>query len=561
MSTFHASEKTHQAVLPQRPALEPVPADNPGVGTKRGMDAGLPATGVEHGRGETGDGLTYPSRRHSPKTDEPVSAKRGLAARAGEGVVPRPVAARVFVVDCHGTPLMPCHPARARQLLAKGRAVVARHTPLVIRLKDKEASECEVDGVEAGVDPGSAHTGIAVFRVDEAGARHGLVSVQVDHRGRRISEQLGSRAALRRGRRSRNLRYRARRFDNRHPGECVSCGANAQAGRDRCRLCRTARAPRRDGLRPARLAPSLRHRVEGDMAMIAKLRGWAPVGEVHMELVRFDTQALVNPEITGTGYQQGTLAGFEVREYLLVKWAHRCAYCWVSGVPLNIDHLQPRSRSGSDRVSNLAISCVPCNQAKGNRPIGELLASDPARLAHIRAQMTAPLRDAAAVNSTRWEIWRRLRETGLPVHTGTGGRTKWNRTRNQLPKSHTLDALCVGDAGRVASVPTRVVVAAATGRGSYSRTRSDRHGFPRLRLPRARQHHGFATGDLVRAVVPSGKKTGVHVGRVAVRSTGSFNIRTRSGLVQGVNHRHCALLQRGDGWGWAAQPERTLDAP
>jgi len=225
MSKFHVSEKTHQAVLPQRPALESVEADNPGVGTKRATDAGSPATGVEHGRGEIGGGLTCPPRRHSPKVDEPTEAKnKGLAAPAVDGAVPRPVAGRVFALDRHGAPLMPCHPARARQLLARGRAVVARHTPLVIRLKDKEVSDCEVDGVEAGVDPGSRHTGIAIFRVDEAGVRCGLVSVQVDHRGPEIHDKMVSRSSLRRGRRSRNLRYRAPRFNNRHPSKCISCG-------------------------------------------------------------------------------------------------------------------------------------------------------------------------------------------------------------------------------------------------------------------------------------------------------------------------------------------------
>ena len=40
---------------------------------------------------------------------------------------PESGASRVFVLDRRGTPLMPCHPARARKLLAKGRAVVRLH--------------------------------------------------------------------------------------------------------------------------------------------------------------------------------------------------------------------------------------------------------------------------------------------------------------------------------------------------------------------------------------------------------------------------------------------------
>ena len=48
------------------------------------------------------------------------------------------------------------------------------------------------------------------------------------------------------------------------------------------------------------------------------------------------------------------------------------------------------------------------------------------------------------MNATRWALFRRLQATGLPVEVGTGGRTKWNRTTHQLPKTHWLDAACVG---------------------------------------------------------------------------------------------------------------------
>ncbi|WP_319025883.1 HNH endonuclease, partial [Acidithiobacillus caldus] len=67
--------------------------------------------------------------------------------------------------------------------------------------------------------------------------------------------------------------------------------------------------------------------------------------------MRFDTQALQNPEIAGSEYQQGTLAGYEVREYLLEKWGRECAYCGAKNTPLEIDHIHPRSKGGSNRVS------------------------------------------------------------------------------------------------------------------------------------------------------------------------------------------------------------------
>jgi 5-methylcytosine-specific restriction endonuclease McrA len=278
---------------------------------------------------------------------------------------------------------------------------------------------------------------------------------------------------------------------------------------------------------------------------------WAPVSALSQELVRFDTQALQNPEISGAEYQQGTLAGYEVREYLLEKWGRKCAYCDARDVPLEIDHIHPRSRGGSDRVSNLTLACRACNQRKGTQGIKDFLAKDPKRLARIEAKRKAPLRDAAAVNSTRWALFHRFKGTTLPVEVGTGGRTKWNRARLNIPKAHALDAACVGEVRSVTNWRVPTLVIKATGRGSYQRTQLTKHGFPRGYLTRSKSAFGFQTGDLVRAVVTTGKKVGTYLGRVAIRTSGSFNIQSASGLVQGIHHRFCTLLQRADGYGYS----------
>jgi hypothetical protein len=94
----------------------------------------------------------------------------------------------------------------------------------------------------------------------------------------------------------------------------------------------------------------------------------------------------------------------------------------------------------------------------------------------------------------------------------------------------------------------------ATGRGSYQRTRLDKFGFPRGYLMRTKRVHGFGTGDMVRAEVPAGVKAGIHIGRVAVRASGSFNIQSyqdgQSVVVQGISHKHCRVIQRADGYGY-----------
>jgi hypothetical protein len=125
-----------------------------------------PGTGMGLGRGET-------TGNASPSTG-------GVTRESGAG---REIHPRVFVLAKDGTPLDPCHPARARKLLARRRAVVVRHTPFVIRLKERGAEGSKVQGVEIGIDPGSRHTGVAVFRTGQDGARHGLYSMQIDQRG------------------------------------------------------------------------------------------------------------------------------------------------------------------------------------------------------------------------------------------------------------------------------------------------------------------------------------------------------------------------------------------
>ena len=94
----------------------------------------------------------------------------------------------------------------------------------------------------------------------------------------------------------------------------------------------------------------------------------------------------------------------------------------------------------------------------------------------------------------------------------------------------------------------------ATGRGSYQRTRLNKFGFPRGYLLRTKRVHGFGTGDLVCAEVPAGVKAGTHMGRVAIRASGSFNIQSyqdsKPVVVQGISHKHCRIIQRADGYGY-----------
>ena len=235
---------------------------------------------------------------------------------------------------------------------------------------------------------------------------------------------------------------------------------------------------------------------------------------------------------------------------LLLKWNHQCAYCDARDVPLELDHVHPRSRNGSNRVSNLTLACTPCNQRKSNQNIGEFLKDEPERLAGILAHMKASLRDAAAVNATRWMLYARLKTLGLPVECGSAGRTKFNRVTRELPKTHWLDAVCVGTSTPESLIIKNIVPLQirATGHGSRQMCRMDKYGSPRTGAKQRKRVQGFQTGDRVRAVVPSGTKQGTYVGKVAVRTRGTFNITTAHGVVTDIHHRFCVLVARSDGY-------------
>jgi hypothetical protein len=152
----------------------------------------------------------------------------------------------------------------------------------------------------------------------------------------------------------------------------------------------------------------------------------------------------------------------------------------------------------------------------------------------VQAQAKQPLADAAAMNATRYALVERLRALGLPVTGWSGGRTRWNRDRFGLPKTHALDALCVGDVAGVEPGGGRTLLIEAAVRGQYQRTTVDGAGFPRDYRMRQKQVHEFQTGDLVRADVPAPLRTaGRRVGAVAVRASDFFRV----GEVDGINWR------------------------
>ncbi|NEO94919.1 MAG: HNH endonuclease [Moorea sp. SIO3G5] len=382
----------------------------------------------------------------------------------------------VFVIDTNKQPLNPISPKKARRLLDKGKAAVFRMYPFTIILK-RDIENPSISPCHIKIDPGSKVTGFALVQNGQV-----IWGMELEHRGGLIKKKLESRCAIRRGRRNRNTRYRKARFLNRK---------------------------RPEGWLP----PSLEHRILTIQTWVKRLIKFCMVNEIWIERVKFDTKKMQNPEINGIEYQQGELAGYEVREYLLEKWGRECTYCGKQNIPLQIEHIHPKSQGGSERVSNLCLACEKCNQRKGNKPVEEFLKKKPSLLQKIQTKALSPLKDAAAVNATRNKLVKVLKSI-KPIITGTGAQTKYNRTKLGFPKEHWIDAACVGDIETLVLRTSQPLFVTCKGQGGRQKAAPNKYGYP-IRHNPLKPIKGWKTGDIA-------KHQKLGIGKVTPRTKGSF---------------------------------------
>jgi len=424
---------------------------------------------------------------------------------------------KAFVLDKNKKPLMPCYSSRARILLKKGKAKVFRLKPFTIILTEREGGNTQP--TECKIDPGSKITGIAIVSDFKKG-KNVIFAINLEHRTEQIKRALDSRRTIRRFRRFRKTRYRKPWFNNRKR----SIGW---------------------------LAPSLSSRVHNVKNWFSKLQKITPFSSIAVETTSFDIQKLQNPEISNVEYQRGELYGFEIREYLLDKYKRTCIYCNSKNVPLEVEHIIPKSQGGSNKISNLAIACRKCNIKKGNQK-PENFIKDKEKLKKLLDKAKSSFKDAAALNSTKYAIGNNLKAFGLPVSFWSGGRTKYNRTKQNYKKDHWIDAACIGETGENVYIPKSLQAqhVLAQKRGSRQMQRVDRYGFPRSKPKTKKTVNGFRTGDFIKAIVTRGKKTGTYIGRVAIRKSGNFNIKIKKKVIEGINVRYCNILQYADGYAY-----------
>lgn len=452
---------------------------------------------------------------------------------------------KVSVLDTKKRVLGPCHPAVARRLLKEGKAAVFKRYPFTIILKREVPNPKTVDHT-LSIDPGSKCTGLAI-----TDSENNIVALfELHHRGAAIRKGLSTRAEYRRSRRTRKLRHRPARWQNRSRKAPIltadgwqyqSFGQSSKGW----------------------IAPSLMSRVFNIETWIRRLSKLYPITQLAIEHVKFDTQLMDNPEISGVDYQRGTLYAAELWEYLLEKFGRKCFYCGAKNVPLQKEHILPKAKGGTNRPDNLTISCRPCNIEKGNRHPNEIDGELSKRVQSALRAAKKPLKDAQAVNTIRWKIVETLKATGLPILYGTGGKTKFHRKQAGLPKTHYYDAACVAGVVKTPVQGHSVLAIHAVGYGHRGglgdyQTKQNAPGFKR---PYTRTEHadGFQKLDHVEMLTSKRGKVRGCINSFDKTPDGKpqkLRVKTTwngDGRISG-NTRQLRKIQYRDGYGYEIRP-------
>ena len=418
----------------------------------------------------------------------------------------------VLVIDKHKRPCNTISAAYARILLFSKQAVIYKRFPFTIRLRNDNAV-LKDKNYTIKLDPGSRTTGVAI--TDDKDSV--VMLAELEHRGHTIKRNLDKRRAIRHSRRQRKTRYREARFLNRTKPQ-------------------------------GWLAPSVRSRADNVINFIKKYKKLLNVNKVMIENVSFDVAQMSSDDyLIGTDYQQGNLYNKNLREFIFSKTKGRCSYCGAKAE--EIDHIIPRSNGGTNSTYNLTPACRSCNEKKSNlslKEFGKLMNKDFSNLEPKKLP-----KDAAIVQSARNYMVKEITKIIPDTTTHEAWITKYNRDQLGLPKQHYYDALSVGEIPSNFNFLTdKVLQISAKGRGSRQMCRMDSYGFPRTSAKASKTVKGFQTGDIVKAIVPTGSKQGEYLGRVAVRSRGFFDIKTKSNLVKDIGYKFCRLLQRNDGYSY-----------
>ena len=303
-----------------------------------------------------------------------------------------------FVLHKDGSPLMPMVIGKAKKMIRCGKAIIVKHKPLVIQLTYE--TDKHVEELNLGIDSGAVHIGYSVIsgKLHREYIRGTLEQEHNSAYSNPSKQRIDDRRMYRRQKRNR-LWHREPRFDNRK---------------------------KRFGLLP----PTIERKYLSHKNLILKLFKFLPIKNLIVEVAKFDIQKILNPDIKGVEYQQGDLYNYNnVRSYLMSREQGKCQFCGESfeGRSAHIHHIIPRSKGGTDRVSNLAILHKECHEKIHRENLLNSLS---------KPKLYKEPTFMASINRRFWKDFPDMKRT-------FGNYTFVNRVNYHIEKSHSNDAFVI----------------------------------------------------------------------------------------------------------------------
>ena len=336
----------------------------------------------------------------------------------------------VYVINKHGRPLMPCSPRKARILLRDGKAKVVCKEPFTIKLKYWSTGYTNKT-LTLSIDSGSKTIGSADRDNDNKVYYLSNIEIRQD-----IKSKLDTRRMYRRNRRSRKTRYRKARFLN-----------------------------RRNSIRSNRYSPTIISKYKShirEMNFVSKL---LPINNFVIETGTFDPHAMVNPKVLSCPwlYQKGIQVGFyNTKAYVLSRDNYTCQYCKGKSkdVKLQVHHITPRSKGGSNLPNNLLTLCNVCHNKLHTGVI----------------TLTCKQLKSTLNHATQMNVLGSLFRKHLVFTETFGFVTKAIREYFNIPKIHCYDAVCAGITNPATPVllTNQVLMKRCISKGTYQLTHGKR---------------------------------------------------------------------------------------
>lgn len=309
----------------------------------------------------------------------------------------------VFVINKNGEVLMPCSNRKARLLLKEKKAKIVNYKPFTIQLL--YGSTGYTQETRLGVDTGSKHIGIAITSGNNV-----LTKGQIDLR-QDVKKLLETRKVMRRGRRNK-LRYRKARFLNRK---------------------------RPEGWLP----PSIQSRINNTINWITKFYNLLPKCKLKIEVAKFDIQKIENPEIEGTGYQQGTMYQYRNKiAYLIARENCKCQHCkesYKKGDGWRLHHIWGKSK---DRPEDWALVHESCHKEIHQKGLENTL----------RTKKSKSYKESTFMSIIRKRLFNLFPDSSFTY----GNITFQDRCDLGLDKTHYNDAIAISGIKSIKKTPDNV---------------------------------------------------------------------------------------------------------